>query len=67
MKKGEQIGMLREARELLLDALEEKFGMVPKMVQGRLQEIEEREVLRRLHRQAIRSSSLEEFLKSRQN
>ena len=67
MKEGKQIGMLQDARELLLDALDEKFGVVSEIVQGRLQEIEEREVLRRLHRQAIRASSLEEFLESLQS
>ena len=38
-------GMLQDARELLLDALEEKFRVVPEEVQGKLQGIEEREVL----------------------
>jgi len=52
---------------LLLDALEEKFSVVPEGLQDKLQEIQEREVLRNLHRQAIRASSLEEFLKSLQN
>jgi hypothetical protein len=64
MKEGKQIGMLQEARESVLDALEEKFIIVTEEVQGKLQEIEEREVLRQLLRQAIRASSLEEFLKS---
>jgi hypothetical protein len=63
LKQGEQIGMLREARESVLDTLEEKFSMIPEEIQGRLQKIEEREVLRQLRRQAIRASSLEEFLK----
>jgi hypothetical protein len=64
MEKGEQIGMLCDARELVMDALEEKFGEVPEELQGRLQEIQSREVLRGLLRQAIRASSLEDFMKS---
>jgi hypothetical protein len=32
-------GMLQEARELVIDALEEKFGEIPEGVSGRLQEI----------------------------
>jgi flagellar biosynthesis/type III secretory pathway protein FliH len=64
LKQGERIGMLQEARELLLDALEEKFGAVPAGVQGNIQKIEDREILRQLHRQVIRASSQEEFLKS---
>jgi len=54
-------GMMRNARELLLDALEEKFNMVPGEIQGRIQKIQEREILRKLLRQAIRASNLEEF------
>jgi hypothetical protein len=57
-------GMIQDARELVIDALEEKFGVVPEGVSGRLQEIQEREVLRGLLKQAIRASSLEEFRKS---
>ena len=67
IEKGEQIGMLREARELVIDALEEKFGVVSEGVSGRLQEIQEEEVLRGLLRQAIRASNLEEFKKSLQS
>ena len=63
IEKGKQIGMLQEARYSVLDALEEKFSVVPEEVQGKLQEVEEREVLRQLHRQAIHASSMEEFLK----
>ncbi|MFQ6042957.1 MAG: hypothetical protein ACE5PV_19060 [Candidatus Poribacteria bacterium] len=57
-------GMIQDARELVIDALEEKFGEVPEGVSGRLQEIQSREILRQLHRQAIRAFSLEEFKKS---
>ena len=57
-------GMLQDARELVIDALEEKFGEMPEGVPGRLQEIQSREVLRGLLRQAIRASNLKEFKKS---
>lgn len=63
MTNFEKLAILQSTRELLLDALEEKFRVVPEEVQGKLQEIEEREVLRQLHRQAIHASSMEEFLK----
>jgi len=64
LEQGEQIGMVRNARELVMDALEVKFGMVPEELQTKLQQIQEREVLRQLLRQAIVVSSLEEFEKS---
>ncbi|MFQ6043817.1 MAG: hypothetical protein ACE5PV_23430, partial [Candidatus Poribacteria bacterium] len=53
--------------QLVLEELEEKFSVVPKEIQGKLQNIEEKEVLRQLLRQAIRASSLEEFLKFMRN
>jgi len=56
-------GMLQEARVSVLDVLEEKFNIVPEEIQDKLQEIEERKLLRNLLRQAIHTSSLEEFLK----
>lgn len=59
-------GMLRKARESVQDVLEEKFGMVPENIQQKLQEIPDNEILRNLHRQAIKASSLEEFSKSLQ-
>ncbi|MBM3239924.1 hypothetical protein FJZ31_26870 [Candidatus Poribacteria bacterium] len=67
LEQGKQVGMLQNARELVLDALEEKFSVVPENIQGKLQEIEEREILRQLLRQVVRASSLEEFLKFMQN
>lgn len=63
----ERLAMLRDARELVIDALEEKFGVVPEGFQTKLQEIQDREVLRGLLRQTIRASSIEEFKKSLQS
>jgi len=57
----ERLAMLREAREMVRDALEEKFSTVPEDIQAKLQEIQDKEVLRNPLRQAIRASSLEEF------
>ena len=64
IEKGEQTGMLREARKLVLDALDVKFNMIPENVQAKLQEIQEEEVLRKLLRQVIKAPSLEEFSNS---
>jgi len=61
MRKGLQQGMLEEARDLVLEALEERFGDVP----GDLEEVvrgqKDRDELRRWLRLAIRAGSLEEF------
>jgi len=66
IEKGEQSGMLRDARELVMDVLEVKFGAVSEDILDKVQKIQEREVLRGLFKQAIRVSSLEEFTKSLQ-
>jgi len=61
----EQLTVLELAE--LVKALEEKFGVVPEGFQTKLQEIQDREVLRGLLRQTIRASSIEEFKKSLQS
>lgn len=60
----ERLAMFRAARELVMDALEVKFGEVPEGISGKLQAIQEREILRGLLKQAILASSLEEVEKS---
>ena len=60
-KQGLQEGMLEEARELVLEALEERFGVVPEDLEEVVRGQKDREVLRRWHRLAIRVGSLEEF------
>jgi len=60
-KQGLQEGMLEEARELVLEALEERFGVVPEDLEEVVRGQKDREVLRRWHRLAIRAGSLEEF------
>ena len=61
IRKGIQQGMLEEAREMVLEALEERFGIVPEDVEERVRGIGDRDTLKQLHRQAIRCDSLEEF------
>jgi len=62
----ERLAMLRDARELVMDALVVKFGAVSEDILEKVQKMQEREVLRLLHRQAIMASNLEEFKKSLQ-
>ena len=61
MRKGLKQGMLEDAREMVLEALEERFGVVPEDVKDLVRSQGDREVLRRWHRLAIRVGSLEEF------
>ncbi len=61
IRQGIQRGLLEEAREMVLEALEERFGLLPRSIISRIKGIEEREILRTLHRLAIRVKDLEEF------
>ncbi len=61
IQKGLQQGALAEGREMILEALEERFGEVPPPVSDAIHQIEATDRLRALLRQAIRSASLEEF------
>ncbi len=54
-------GLIVEARELVLEALEERFGVVPEDIRQRVNAIEDRAVLKGLLRLAIRAGSLDEF------
>ena len=61
MRKGRLEGMLEEARESVLEALEEKFGFVPADLEEVVKGQDDRKVLKRWHRLVIRADSLDEF------
>ena len=61
LEQGIQQGLLEDAREMVLEALETRFGGVTPDLSERIRRMEDREVLRKLHRLAIRAGSLEEF------
>jgi len=46
---------------MLLEALEERFGIVPKSIAQKIKQIDSREVIKGLFKVAMRTSSLEEF------
>ena len=60
MRKGVQQGY----EEMVLEALDERFGGIPDDVSETVSKIEDRDTLKSLHRYAIRCASLEEFKKS---
>ena len=61
MQQGLQQGLLLEAQEMLVNALEERFEIVPRTIVRKIKEIKDREVIKGLFRVALRSNSLEEF------
>ena len=53
--------LLLEAQEMLLDALEERFGIVSCSLAKKIKEIDSRDVVKGLFKIAMRVNSLEEF------
>ncbi|MDI6794696.1 MAG: hypothetical protein QME81_17825 [bacterium] len=60
-KIGREEGLLEDRREMILEALDERFGEIPFFVSEAVNRIEDRDVLKSLLRCAVRSASLEEF------
>jgi len=58
---GHQKGLIEDAQEMVLELLEERFGIVPGDMIQQIRVISLREHLKELHRQAIRCSDLESF------
>lgn len=54
-------GMIINARESVVTALEARFGVVPAEIAGRLEEIDNIDVLKQLLRQSVVIGSVEEF------
>lgn len=61
IKKGIQQGMLEEARDMLMELLEERFELLSSSTVAQIKAIEEREVLKGLFKQALRVQSLDKF------
>ena len=61
MERGLQQGAQQGAQQTLLEILDERFGELPDTVSAAIHQIQDLAQLRLLHRQAIRSESLEEF------
>ncbi len=59
--EGMEKGLVLDAQELVIEALEERFGYVDELLKGEIKAIQSREVLKRLHRLAVRAQSLEAF------
>ncbi len=62
---GMEKGMLLEAREMLLEALDINFNKnVPTDIQQKIQALNNRVLLKKLHRSAIQSKDIDGFRKS---
>lgn len=63
LQQGLKQGMLEEAREMVLDVLSFKFGVVPVELVQKMKRIEEREIFKQLLRVAISAEALDDFQK----
>jgi hypothetical protein len=57
----ERIVRRMEAQEMVLEVLDERYGQIPTSISDAINQIRDQDLLRNLHRQAIRSASLEDF------
>jgi len=61
IEEGIEIGILKEARRMLMEALKTKFNNVSNAIENIIQDIKDRNVLSNLLREAILSNNLNEF------
>jgi hypothetical protein len=61
VQEGKGIGMLEATRNLLLDALIEKFGVMPSRISRKIRAMENQDALEALFRQVFRCAELAEF------
>ncbi len=60
-EEGIQVGVIETARNNIIEALEERFQIVPADIIDKVNAIARREILKGLHRQAIRCSDMTGF------
>ncbi|ETR66713.1 MAG: hypothetical protein OMM_12441, partial [Candidatus Magnetoglobus multicellularis str. Araruama] len=60
-KRGRELGILEEARRMVMEALKTKFNSVSNAIENIIQDIKDRNTLSNLHREAILSNNLNEF------
>lgn len=61
IEKGYKIGSLEEARDMVLEAVAARFGVIPEEIVRRVKSVETKETLRSLLRQAVVCESLDKF------
>jgi hypothetical protein len=61
MQQGMQQGFLQALKGALIEVLEDRFETVPRTLMKSLGEINDPDLLKSLHKKALRASSSEEF------
>ncbi|OAD22844.1 hypothetical protein THIOM_001337 [Candidatus Thiomargarita nelsonii] len=60
-KQVYEMGEINDAREMVVEVLDERFGVVPFDLIEQVRAVNHRDVLKRLHRQAIQCQDMESF------
>lgn len=61
IKQGIQQGLIINTQDLIIEALEERFGPIPASWKERIKKIEDLEYLKKLHRAAVKVNTLKEM------
>jgi hypothetical protein len=61
MEKGMEKGMLADAREMVAEVLSVRFSQIPEKIVKAISAIEDRNILKELHKKAVLTRSLEQF------
>jgi flagellar biosynthesis/type III secretory pathway protein FliH len=61
IQQGLKQGLIQEARDMVMEAINSRFDMTPDDIKAKIEKIEDHELLKSLHRHAIKASSLQEF------
>ncbi|MCP4103983.1 MAG: DUF2887 domain-containing protein, partial [Desulfobacteraceae bacterium] len=62
-EEGIEKGVMKDARDMVIEALTERFVAVPSGIRDEVYSVGQHKALKELHRYAIRSSDIEEFRK----
>ncbi len=62
-EKGFEEGRIEGVKDMLLDALKEKFGLVPPYLSEKIGKIDDQDALKSIFKQVFKCSDLEEFEK----
>jgi len=61
MEKGMEKGMLADAREMVAEVISARFSQIPEKIAKAISTIEDRNILKELHKKAVLTRSLEQF------
>jgi hypothetical protein len=60
-KMGLQKGIIQDAQEMVVEALKVRFGRLPRTVITQVRQIDQHRLLKKLHQDALRCSTLDQF------